>query len=103
MDKALIDDLPTTVGGKLNRAALPLIDIAAPATGAARRAEPASEMERLLAVLGNDVTDYKSMPKLASAFGLNSSSCIFSRELDLSLHHISTEKDVVRGGSGECN
>jgi len=46
---ALIDDLPTTVGGKLNRAALPLIDIAAPATGAARRAEPASEMERLLA------------------------------------------------------
>lgn len=49
---------------------------------------------RMLSILGNNVSEYKNMPKLASAFGLNSSSCIFSREIEQQ-HVIAREKDVM--------
>lgn len=48
----------------------------------------------MLSILGNNVSEYKNMPKLASAFGLNSSSCIFSREIEQQ-HVIAREKDVM--------
>lgn len=47
-------------------------------------------------ILGNDVGAYKSMSKLASAFGLNSSSCIFSREIDICKHNIVRDVDIER-------